>query len=185
MVKHAREGATYDDVLSAPEDRIAEIAGGDLYLSPRPAPRHARVGSALTSELHDAFDHGRSGPGGWWILYEPELHLDGNVLVPDIAGWRRERMSELPDAAWFSIAPDWVCEILSPSTEELDRRRKLPLYALAGVPHLWLVDPESRRVEVHRRDGGGYRLVSSFGGAEHISAEPFEAVSIALQRLWS
>jgi Uma2 family endonuclease len=183
MVKRLKGDATYDDVITAPEDRIAEIMEGDLYLSPRPALKHARIASALTSDLHDAFDHGRSGPGGWWILFEPELHLDGNVLVPDIAGWRPERMTELPDAAWLEVQPDWVCEILSASTEELDRRRKLPLYALAGVPHLWLIDPSPRRVEVYRRERGGYRLISSSSGGD-LSAEPFEAVSIALARLW-
>jgi len=177
--------ATYEDVLTAPDDKIAEIAAGELYLTPRPAARHARIASALTSDLHDAFDHGRSGPGGWWVLFEPELHLDGNVLVPDIAAWRRSRMASLPDAAWFDIPPDWVCEILSASTEVFDRRRKLPLYAAAGIPHLWIVDPEAQRLEAYSGDRGGWVRSGTFAGAATISAEPFDAIAIALGRLWA
>lgn len=184
MSERTKRGATYQDVLNAPDDRIAEVTRGDLYLSPRPAPRHARVASALTADLHDAFDRGRSGPGGWWILFEPELHLEGNVLVPDIAGWRRSRLAQLPDGAWFDLAPDWVCEILSPSTSDFDRGQKLPLYDWFEVRHLWLIDPESRRLEIYRRDRG-WQLVSVLSGAELVSAEPFEEAVFELHRLWS
>ena len=133
--------ATYDDVLNAPENMVAEILDGELILSPRPAPRHAVASSALVGLLHPAFDRGRGGPGGWWILGEPELHFGEQVLVPDLAGWRRERMAALPDEAFFSLAPDWVCEVLSPSTERIDRSRKLGTYAGAKVAHAWLVNP--------------------------------------------
>ncbi len=184
MSERVKRGATYDDVVAAPADKIAEITDGDLYLTPRPAPRHARVASALTSDLHDAFDRGRSGPGGWWVLFEPELHLDGNVLVPDIAAWRRTRMAALPDEAWFELPPDWVCEVLSVSTEELDRRKKLPLYALAGIPHLWLVDPASKRLEVYSREGVEWTLTSISTETELVSAEPFESIAIELGRFW-
>jgi Uma2 family endonuclease len=184
MSERVKRGATYDDVLDAPEDRIAEVVVRDLYLSPRPSPRHARVAMALSADLHDAFDRGRSGPGGWWVLVEPELHLDGNVLVPDIAAWRRSRLTSLPEGGWFELAPDWVCEILSPSTERFDRRKKLPLYAVYGVQYLWLADPASQRLEVYRRSTG-WQLDCTFTGADGVCAPPFEAAEIDLHRLWS
>jgi Uma2 family endonuclease len=116
--------ATYEDVLNAPENKVAEILDGELILSPRPAPRHAVASSALVGTLHGPFDGARGGPGGWWILGEPELHLGDAIAVPDLAGWRRGRMPSIPEEAFFSLAPDWVCEVLSPSTERIDRSRK-------------------------------------------------------------
>ncbi|HUF16565.1 MAG TPA: Uma2 family endonuclease, partial [Thermoanaerobaculia bacterium] len=148
MTEKSKSNAVYDDVIAAPEMKIAELVGGDLYLSPRPSLRHATSATVLGSDLNDAFHRGRSGPGGWWILFEPELHLEGDVLVPDIAGWRRERLAEIPDAPGMALAPDWLCEVLSPSTERFDRQLKLPRYAKAGVSHLWLVHPADRRLEV-------------------------------------
>lgn len=185
MSERVKRGATYEDVLEAPPDRIAEVSRGDLYLSPRPAPRHARAAIALGGELYESFDRGRSGPGGWWVLLEPEIHFDGNVLVPDIAAWRRSRLAALPEGSWFDLAPDWVCEIASPSTEQFDRSVKLPLYATDEVAFLWLVDPLARRLEVYRRDRGRWRVEATFAGAQIVSAEPFEAVAIELHRLWS
>ena len=149
MTEKTKNNASYDDVIAAPEMKIAELVRGDLYLSPRPALRHSKAASVLGADINDAFHRGRTGPGGWWILDEPELHLASDVLVPDIAGWRRERLPEIPDTAWIGLAPDWVCEVLSPSTEDFDRDLKLPLYAAAGVSHLWLVDPRERSLEVY------------------------------------
>jgi Uma2 family endonuclease len=123
--------ATYEDVLSAPENKVAEILDGELFLSPRPSPRHSVASSYLRGALVP-FD-GQEGPGGWWILFEPELHFGEDVVVPDLGGWRRERLPAIPDTAFFSLAPDWVCEVLSPSTERIDRGRKLRIYAGAGV----------------------------------------------------
>ena len=185
MAVKEKEQASYADLVAAPGDQIAELAGGDLYLSPRPRPRHARIASALGSDLHDAFDHGRSGPGGWWVIFEPELHLDGNVLVPDLAAWRRDRMPSLPDEGWFEAAPDWVCEILSPSTEELDRTRKMPRYAYAGIPTLWIVDPPARRLEIYSRNQTTWHLDATLTDVASVSAPPFEAITIDLGRLWS
>ena len=185
MSERVKEDATYDDVIEAPADRIAEISGGDLYLSPRPAPRHARATAALMSDLHDAFDRGRSGPGGWWVLFEPELHLGGDVVVPDIAAWRRIRLASLPDEAWFNLAPDWVCEILSPSTRDFDRFNKMPAYAAAGVGHLWLVDPRTKRLDVFRQAEGSWTIAETFAGAVNVVAEPFEAIEVELARLWA
>ena len=127
--------------------QVAEILDGELFLSPRPASRHARATSLLGSELTGAFDResgNPAGPGGWWILDEPELHFGSDVVVPDIAGWRRERMPRIPDAPWFDLAPDWLCETLSPSTARIDRTRKLAIYAREGIRHVWLVDPMQR-----------------------------------------
>jgi Uma2 family endonuclease len=181
--KRARK-ATYDDVLNAPENKVAEILDGELYLSPRPAPRHAVAASALTGLLWDPFDRGRSGPGGWRILAEPELHFADQVVVPDLAGWRRERMPSLPEAAFFSLAPDWVCEVLSPSTERIDRALKLRIYAEAGVAHAWLVDPIQRTLEVLRLRDGAWVIAAVLTGDEAVRVEPFDAVELELGRLW-
>ena len=117
--------ATYDDVLAAPPNKVGEILDGELFLSPRPEPRHAVASSALGMALGNPFHHGSGGPGGWWILFEPELHLRRDVMVPDLASWRRERMPRLPSTAGFELAPDWECVVLSPSTARIDRTRKL------------------------------------------------------------
>ena len=127
--------ATYQDVLDALAHLVAEIIDGTLYTHPHPAPRHVTASSRLTMEIGGPFDRGRGGPGGWRILDEPELHLGEEILVPDLASWRREQMPELPDTAYFTLAPDWACEVRSPSTRKLDLQRKRPIYAGAGVPH--------------------------------------------------
>jgi len=139
MAEPAQREATYENLMQVPPHLVAEILYGRLHTHPRPAPRHARSTSALTGKLFGPYDEGDGGPGGWWILDEPELHLGSEVLVPDLAGWRRERMPQLPETAWFELAPDWVCEVLSPSTAQTDRSLKLPLYAKHGIRH----NPES------------------------------------------
>ena len=153
--------ATYQDVLDAPEHLVAELIGGTLYTHPRPAPRHATAGAGLLGRLRPAFDRGGDGPAGWRILYEPELHLDDEVLVPDLAGWRRERMPQLPETAYFTLSPDWVCEVLSPSTRKLDLVHKRPIYASAGVAHLWLIDPVERILEAFRLHDGKWQLIAT------------------------
>jgi Uma2 family endonuclease len=184
VTEKVKGGAVYADVIAAPENKVAEIVEGSFYLSPRPAPRHSHAASVLGGDLNDAFHRGRRGPGGWWILDEPELHLIGDVLVPDIAGWRRERLPELPEGPGIEIAPDWLCEVLSPSTKTFDRRQKLPRYALAGVAHLWLVDPSKRRLEVYGRAEIQWVLLEEYSGTAAVSAPPFEAVPIELAALW-
>jgi Uma2 family endonuclease len=186
-VEGARRRATYADLLAVPEHLIAEIIDGELITSPRPALPHALAGSAITSCLFERFNGPSGGPdrpGGWWILFEPELHLGEDVLVPDVAGWKRERMPTIPDSAFFDLAPDWVCEIISPSSGRLDRTRKMPIYARERVDHLWLVDPTARTLEVYRLDAGRWIVASTHGGPEPARVEPFAAVDVDLHRWW-
>lgn len=176
--------ATYDDILGLPEHQVGEILGGELYVQARPASRHARVSSALGGDLMGPFDRGRGGPGGWWIVFEPELHLGGDVIVPDLGGWRRERMPTYPDVAAFTLAPDWVCEVVSPSTARKDRVLKLPIYAREGGSHVWLVDPSQKPLEAFRREGDRWVLLGAFSDDDVIRAEPFEAVPLELGGWW-
>jgi Uma2 family endonuclease len=180
----AQRFATYEDVLAAPEHLIAELIYGTLVTSPRPAPAHAIASSGLGMTLGAPFQFGRGGPGGWWILDEPELHLAANVLVPDLAGWRRERMPGPPETAYFELAPDWLCEVLSPSTEARDRTDKLAIYAAAGVAWVWLLNPNLRTLEVLQLVNGQWLLHSSHRGDVGVRAPPFEAVELALSDLW-
>jgi len=182
-----KKPATYEDIEALPVGWVGEILGDELVASPRPAMPHARVASALHAILGMAFDLGHQGMrGGWWLLYEPELHFGRNVLVPDLAGWRRERMPvpSFADDPFSTIAPDWVCELLSPSTTHLDRERKLPIYHRAGVGHAWLIDPPTRTLEIHRRQESDWLLVASHSGEGEVRAEPFEALSLKLGALW-
>ena len=184
MADPARRRATYDDLRAVPAHLVAEILNGELHTSPRPSPPHARAASSLGGELYGPFDRGRGGPGGWVILIEPELHLLGEVLVPDIAGWRRERMPALPKSSAFELAPDWVCEVLSPSTAILDRTRKQYVYRQQGVPWLWFVDPHSRTIEVLRVSGQDLLVAGTFGGDGEMRVPPFGAVAIDVGALW-
>lgn len=185
MPSAAKKIATYDDVLAAPAHKVAELVAGELHLQPRPAARHALAGSALGAALFSDFHGSGDGArGGWVILYEPELHLSHDVLVPDLGGWRRERMPEMPDVAFFELGPDFCCEVLSPSTARFDRATKLPLYAAHGVSHLWLVDPLAETLEVYALDGATYRLLVTHAQDEVIEAPPFESMRIDLARLW-
>lgn len=179
--------ATYADVLAAADHVVAEVVNGVLHTHPRPAPRHAVAASALGADLHGAFHRGRGGPGGWVILGEPELHLgvEPDILVPDIAGWRRERMNDVPrDVAYFTTTPDWVCEILSPSTQALDRSEKMDVYAREGVAHVWLVDPLVETLEVYRLRETRWERIGAWRGDVAVSVEPFAEVAIELSALW-
>lgn len=180
----ARRPATYEDVLALPEHVVGEIIDDELYVSPRPAPRHAVASSSLGNEIGPPYHGGRGGPGGWWILDEPELHFGRDVLVPDLAGWRRSRMPGMPDTAYFSVAPDWICEVLSPATVRIDRLKKLRVYARERVAHAWLVDPIARTLEVLRLEHERWSIVVVHGGTEIVRAEPFDAIDLDLSRLW-
>ncbi len=176
--------ASYKDLVALPEGVTGELIDGELFASPRPAARHTVVASTLTSELGGAFQSGRFGPGGWWILVEPELHFGEDVLVPDLAGWRRERMPHILDEPAFTIVPDWVCEILSPSTARVDLVRKLPRYASVGVAHCWLFDPALKTMQVLRNVDGRWLVASGFTSEDKVRAEPFEALELELSRVF-
>jgi Uma2 family endonuclease len=177
--------ATYQDVLEAPQHLVAEIVRGALHLHPRPSPRHAHAASALGGEIFGPFGKGRGGPGGWWILDEPEVHLGDDILVPDLAGWRRERMPSLPEAAFFDLAPDWVCEVLSPATRVFDLTAKRDAYGKHGVRHLWLIDPIGHTFEAFALEGGQWVLVAALKSDDAVSVVPFEATTFTLSDLWA
>ena len=181
----AKRRATYEDLLAVPKHLVAEILDGNLVTQPRPASLHARAASRLGAELDGPFDRGRGGPGGWLLLDEPELHLHGDILVPDLAGWRRERMPELPDASAFELAPDWACEVLSPSTAATDRAEKMPIYAREQVGYVWLVDPIARTLEACRLEHGRWLLLGTWRDDAKVRAEPFDAFELDLAGLWA
>jgi Uma2 family endonuclease len=179
----ARRPATYDDLLKVPDHLVAEILDGELHTSPRPAPRHAEAASGLAGALRGPFDRGRGGPGGWRILFEPELHLSADIVVPDLAGWRRERLPALPNEAYFRLAPDWVCEVVSPSTVAIDRITKLAIYARERVSHAWLVDPLARTLEILRLENDRWSIVATASALDVLRAEPFGAIDLDLSLL--
>lgn len=182
-----KRAATYEDLLALPPHVTGQIVAGVLYAFPRPAPRHAISASALGVKIGGPFHFDEGGPGGWVILAEPELHFTDDVLVPDLAGWRRERMPVIPvDRAYFDLAPDWVCEVLSPSTSALDRGDKLTVYAREKVTHVWFVDPDAQTLEVLALDldKGRYVVESVFSGAASVRARPFDAIALDLAVLW-
>lgn len=180
----SRKRATYADIAALPEHLVGEILDGELYASPRPRLPHAVAETRLVGELGPPFDWGRGGPGGWRILVEPELHFGEDVVVPDLAGWRRERLPTIPDQAYLELAPDWVCEILSPSTERLDRGLKLGIYASAQVQNAWLVNPSTETLEILRLQGEGWLVVAVHTGEATVRAEPFDAIELDLDVLW-
>lgn len=177
--------ATYDDILQLPPNVIGEIVDGALYVSPRPSAKHAIATTKLITKLDGSFgSKDGGGPGGWWILVEPELHIASDVLVPDLAGWRRERMPTIPDVLYFELVPDWICEVLSPSNAQLDRAKKVPKYSACKVKHLWLVDPVARTLEVFRLESEKWALLQTFSENEKFKAEPFQAMEFDLSALW-
>ncbi len=184
MTGAAPRGARYEDLFDLPDNVVGQIVDGELIVSPRPAPPHLQASSSLGFALGPPFSFGRGGPGGWWLLDEPELHFASDILVPDLAGWRRERLPEIPKSAYFTLAPDWVCEILSPSSARLDRGRKRDIYACEGVGYLWLVSPEEQQLEAFVLENGRWVLAGTFAGKETVHVPPFEAVGLELGLVW-
>jgi len=181
-----RKYATYQDLIDLPPNYVGEIIDGELHAQPRPAVRHAIAASALGEELGPPFRRGRGGPGGWVLLREPELHFGRDVVVPDLAGWRRERMpADTIEQAFITLAPDWVCEALSPSTRKLDRGAKRDIYAREAVTHLWFIDAVARSLEVLHLDGSTYQLIATYSDDTKVRAEPFDAIELDLALLWS
>ncbi|HZI11881.1 MAG TPA: Uma2 family endonuclease [Myxococcus sp.] len=184
MGQETKRPATYEDLQALPEHMVGQIIDGELIAMSRPASPHAVAHSVLGSVLLTTFQLGQRAPGGWWIVNEPELHFGRDVLVPDIAGWRRERMPQMRRVPYFTLAPDWVCEVLSPSTEALDRKRKREIYAREGVKYVWLVDPAERTLEVFHWQEGQWVPRGRYAGEERVRAEPFEALELELGALW-
>lgn len=176
----------YQQIMAMPENMVGEIINGRLVTMTRPAGPHCQAGSVLGANILFPYQNGRGGPGGWWIVDEPEIHFIRNVevVVPDIAGWKRERMSRLPRTHRFEIVPNWVCEILSPSTAKIDRAEKMPLYARYGVSHLWLVDPLIKTLEVYELQNGRWSNLNTFKDDDVVSALPFQEIVIQLVDLW-
>ena len=179
----ARE-ATYADLEAVPPHLVAEILDGKLFTHPRPAPRHGAAATALSAELTGPFQRGRGGPGGWVFIVEPELHLGRNVVVPDIAAWCTNRMTAIPETAWIDLVPDWICEVLSPSTASLDRGRKRRIYAKAGLQHLWLLEPIEEQLEVFELSNGKWLLFDTFENDAEVAAPPFKVAPFPLTVLW-
>lgn len=177
--------ATYQDILDAPEHKVAEIISGELHLSPRPGGLSTLAATVLGNKLGPRFHDGNDGPGGWFILDEPEVHIAEDVIVPDLAGWRRERMPIVPDAAFFTLAPDWVCEVLSPSTERFDRIEKMPRFASSGVGYAWLVHPRHRSLEAFRLLAGNWLTVGVYKNDDKARIEPFDAIEFDVALLWA
>ncbi len=188
MGEAARRYAVYEDLFDLPDTIVGEILGGVLETHPRPAPRHAQASTTLGGNIVMPFGHGQGGPGGWRILFEPELHLDRDIMVPDLAGWRLERMASLPKTAYFECVPDWVCEVISPSTGTMDRAMKMPLYAHYGVQYLWLVDPDLKILEAYQlqadKSGNKWLLLATLKDDMSVSLPPFDAISFDLSLLW-
>jgi Uma2 family endonuclease len=184
MATPVNKPATYADLEKVPPHLVAEIVHGVLETHPRPSPRHGLAANALGYEITGPFQEGRGGPGGWVFITEPELHLDPHVLVPDLAGWRRERMPSPPKGVGMTASPDWACEILSPSTAKLDREAKLPIHAAYGVGFVWLIDPERRFIDACQNVAGTWMLVGTATGASDVRLRPFEVNTFSMSDLF-
>ncbi len=174
----------YDDLNALPAHMVGEIVHGALHAHPRPARRHGRAAFKLGGTLDTSFDNGGSGPGGWRFIAEHELHLGPHIVVPDISGWTVERFPSDETTAHSVVPPDWLCEILSPSTKRLDRFEKLPIYAEFGVKHCWYVDPIEKTLEVFVLSDGAYKIGPTFADSDPVTAVPFEAHTFSLGLLW-
>ncbi len=184
MLKQKPRPATYADIEALPSNMVGEIIFGVLHSHPRPAPRHAVAANAVGYEITGPFGRGTDGPGGWIFMVEPELHLGPHVVVPDLAGWKRERLTPFPETAYIETPPDWLCEVLSPSTQAIDRTDKLAVYAEFGVKHCWYVDPIARTLEVLALTGDKWMIAATFKDDDAVTAVPFEVHTFGLDGLW-
>ncbi len=185
MSEIAKKKATYEDLYEVPENMTGEIIDGELIVTPRPSRRHTRTTSVLGYKIGPPYDFGEGGgPGGWIFIDEPEIGLGGHIMVPDLAGWKRERFPVEEDHNWISVAPDWVCEVLSPNTFRTDKVIKMPIYAHHGVGHIWLIDPVVMTMDIFRLEGGRWVLMGSFTENDKVRAEPFQEIEINLEDLW-
>lgn len=181
----ARRLATYDDLLALPEDVKAELLAGEVHVQPGPLPGHARAQRALGRFVGGPFDDDRDGPEGWWIFTELDVRFGPHDVVrPDLSGWRRARLPDPWRARPIDVVPDWVCEILSPSTERIDRVTKQRLYADHGVAHYWIVDPSERVLEAYVLDRGQWRIAGTYDDTAVVRIPPFEAIELAVGRIF-
>lgn len=184
MADQGKRPATYADLEAVPEHLVAEIIDGELMTHPRPSPRHGGAANALGYELTGPFQKANGGPGGWVFFIEPEIKFGGDLLVPDIAGWRRERLPTYPERNFFEIVPDWLCEILSGSTERRDRTLKMRIYGAAGIPHFWLIDPRLQMLEAFENSSGRWTKFGDWNSDDTVRAPPFDAIQFNLAGLW-
>lgn len=184
MGEPAKQKATYNDLYNVPDNMTGEIIDGELHAMPRPSPKHAKVISDLGVIIGGPYRFGRGGPGGWIILYEPELQLGEHTLVPDLAGWKKERFPSSVTTNWIGVSPDWICEVLSPSTIRLDKTKKMPIYAKHNVNYLWLIHPIDKTLDVFKLVSGGWHLLNAFVENDIVKAEPFQEIEINLGELW-
>jgi Uma2 family endonuclease len=184
MAEIARSTATYADIEALPPHVTGEILFGSLVVQPRPSPEHGRAQSSLSYELEGPFNRGKGGPGGWIFLTEPELHIGNHVVVPDLAGWKADRLTPFPKTAWVETTPDWICEILSQSSERYDRNEKRRIYAETGVKFIWLLDPRSKVLECFTLVAKQWLLTHTYDQNSVVNAPPFETASIELAHLF-
>jgi Uma2 family endonuclease len=181
----SRRKAGYDDLFNIPANTTGQIIDGELIVSPRPSRGHALAQTALAGKLTPRYYFGdEGGPGGWIILVEPEVMQGEDLLVPDVAGWRQERFPFFEETNWISVFPDWACEVLSPGTIRTDRIKKVTIYALHGLKHLWLIDPQAKTLEVLRLETGRWVILGVFAEDDKARAEPFQEIEIDLSHLW-
>lgn len=187
MANPAQETSTlYEQLQALPETLVGQIINGVLHTHPRPSGPHALAASRLGADIERPYGRGKQGPGGWWIIDGPEIHFvrDSEVVVPDIAGWRKTRMPDIPNDHRFEVVPDWICEIFSLSSAKLDRTEKMPLYANHKVGFLWLVDPSSRTLEAYELMNRRWSMIGVFKDEENVRVNPFDEIEIDLAELW-
>ncbi len=185
MSELAKEKATYEDLYKIPDNQTGEIIDGQLIVTPRPSRKHVICATALGAAVTAPYQFGQgNGPGGWIFAIEPEIGLGEQIMVPDLAGWRRGRFPIEEDHNWISAVPDWVCEILSPGTFRTDKVKKMPIYAHHGVGHIWLVDPVAMTMDAFRLESGKWVLLGSFAENDKVRVEPFQQIQINLEVLW-
>ncbi len=185
MSEPAKKKATYEDLYTIPENMTGEIINGELVVTPRPSRKHGFAATALSTKIGAPYQFGEGGGrGGWIFIVEPEIGFGENVLVPDIAGWKRERFPRAEAHNWISVAPDWICEVLSPHTARCDRAEKMPLYIRHRVPHVWLIDPILMTLEAYRIEHDGRLILNAFTGNEKVRVEPFPDLELDLGLLW-
>lgn len=186
MSELAKKSATYEDLYKIPDNMIGEIIDGELIATPRPAPKHVRATTVLSNIIGPSYDRSGEGggPGGWIFLYEVEIKLGEHILVPDLAGWKQERFPTEIEHNWIPVAPDWICEFLSPATLRTDKIKKMPVYAQFGVAYAWLIDPRDKTLDIYSLESGRWSLLGSFVENDKVRAEPFLEIEINLADLW-